>query len=141
MVERTENEEAQKSAGFERAMPILNNSTRDSTRSVLYDVTKPTPLLDDLRQDSIRSWQRQTSRQGRRTIGDDAPSSGSCSTSLPCVVYSIPVSSNQPTNQASNRNTTMSISYEEALATLQSMFGETWSREDLDTVLRHKQGQ
>jgi hypothetical protein len=35
----------------------------------------------------------------------------------------------------------MSISYEEALATLQSMFGETWSREDLDTVLRHKQGQ
>jgi hypothetical protein len=34
----------------------------------------------------------------------------------------------------------MSISYEEALATLQSMFGETWTRESLDSVLRHQQG-
>jgi hypothetical protein len=35
----------------------------------------------------------------------------------------------------------MSISYEEALATLQSMFGESaWSRDDLDAVLRHQQG-
>jgi hypothetical protein len=35
---------------------------------------------------------------------------------------------------------TMSISYEEALETLQSMFGEAWTREGLDTVLRHKNG-
>lgn len=34
----------------------------------------------------------------------------------------------------------MSISYEEALETLQSMFGEKWTRDDLDTVLRHHQG-
>lgn len=34
----------------------------------------------------------------------------------------------------------MSISYEEALETLQSMFGESWTRENLDTVLRHQQG-
>ena len=34
----------------------------------------------------------------------------------------------------------MSISYEEALATLEGMFGEQWSREQLDTVLRHQQG-
>lgn len=34
----------------------------------------------------------------------------------------------------------MSISYEEALATLQSMFGEPWTRETLDAVLRHQQG-
>jgi hypothetical protein len=52
-------------------------------------------------------------------------------------------SNQRTTNKAINILTTasMSISYEEALATLQSMFGETWSREDLDTVLRHKQGQ
>jgi hypothetical protein len=52
-------------------------------------------------------------------------------------------SNQRTTNKAINNPTTasMSISYEEALATLQSMFGETWSREDLDTVLRHKQGQ
>ena len=34
----------------------------------------------------------------------------------------------------------MSISYEEALATLQSMFGEPWTRETLDAVLRHEKG-
>lgn len=34
----------------------------------------------------------------------------------------------------------MSISYEEALATLEGMFGENWSRDDLDTVLRNQQG-
>lgn len=34
----------------------------------------------------------------------------------------------------------MSISYEEALGTLQSMFGDQWTRDDLDTVLRHHQG-
>ena len=34
----------------------------------------------------------------------------------------------------------MSISYEEALSTLQAMFGEPWTRETLDTVLRHFQG-
>lgn len=34
----------------------------------------------------------------------------------------------------------MSISYEEALATLQSMFGETWTREELDSVLRFQKG-
>ena len=34
----------------------------------------------------------------------------------------------------------MSISYEEALATLESMFGHSWSREQLDAVLRDKQG-
>lgn len=34
----------------------------------------------------------------------------------------------------------MSISYEEALATLQAMFAEPWTRESLDTVLRHFQG-
>lgn len=34
----------------------------------------------------------------------------------------------------------MSITYEEALATLQSMFGEPWTRESLDSVLRHFKG-
>ena len=34
----------------------------------------------------------------------------------------------------------MSISYEEALSTLESMFGEPWTRQTLDTVLRHYQG-
>jgi hypothetical protein len=34
----------------------------------------------------------------------------------------------------------MSITYEEALATLQSMFGEPWNRDTLDTVLRHQKG-
>lgn len=34
----------------------------------------------------------------------------------------------------------MSLSYEEALSTLQSMFGETWSKESLDAVLRHFEG-
>jgi hypothetical protein len=34
----------------------------------------------------------------------------------------------------------MSISYEEALATLQAMFGEPWTRETLDAVLRHEKG-
>ena len=34
----------------------------------------------------------------------------------------------------------MSISYEEALATLQAMFGDPWTRETLDTVLRHEKG-
>ena len=34
----------------------------------------------------------------------------------------------------------MSISYEEALSTLQAMFGEPWTRESLDAVLRHFQG-
>jgi hypothetical protein len=34
----------------------------------------------------------------------------------------------------------MSISYEEALSTLQAMFAEPWTRENLDAVLRHHQG-
>jgi len=34
----------------------------------------------------------------------------------------------------------MSISYEEALAALQSMFGEPWTRQTLDAVLRHEKG-
>ncbi len=34
----------------------------------------------------------------------------------------------------------MSISYEEALATLQAMFGEPWTRATLDAVLRHEKG-
>lgn len=34
----------------------------------------------------------------------------------------------------------MSISYEEALSTLQAMFGAPWTRELLDSVLRHQQG-
>lgn len=34
----------------------------------------------------------------------------------------------------------MSITYEEALSTLQSMFGEPWNRDNLDTVLRHQKG-
>ncbi|GKY94222.1 hypothetical protein MPSEU_000388000 [Mayamaea pseudoterrestris] len=34
----------------------------------------------------------------------------------------------------------MSISYEEALSTLQAMFGESWTRQYLDTVLRSQQG-
>jgi len=34
----------------------------------------------------------------------------------------------------------MSISYEEALSTLQAMFSEPWTRDTLDTVLRHYQG-
>jgi hypothetical protein len=34
----------------------------------------------------------------------------------------------------------MSLSYEEALSTLQSMFGETWSKESLDAILRHFEG-
>ena len=37
-------------------------------------------------------------------------------------------------------SSTMSITYEEALSTLESMFGENWSRDDLDVVLRHKNG-
>jgi hypothetical protein len=34
----------------------------------------------------------------------------------------------------------MSISYEEALSTLQAMFGEPWTRQTLDAVLRHEKG-
>jgi hypothetical protein len=34
----------------------------------------------------------------------------------------------------------MSITYEEALATLEAMFGEPWTREKLDAVLRHEKG-
>ena len=34
----------------------------------------------------------------------------------------------------------MSITYEEALSTLQNMFGEPWNRDTLDTVLRHQKG-
>jgi len=34
----------------------------------------------------------------------------------------------------------MAISYEEALSTLQSMFGPPWTRDSLDTVLRHQKG-
>jgi hypothetical protein len=34
----------------------------------------------------------------------------------------------------------MSISYEEALATLEAMFGEPWERDTLDSVLRHHKG-
>lgn len=34
----------------------------------------------------------------------------------------------------------MSISYEEALSTLQAMFGDPWSRDSLDSVLRHYKG-
>lgn len=34
----------------------------------------------------------------------------------------------------------MSITYEEALATLQSMFAEPWTRDTLDLVLRHQKG-
>jgi hypothetical protein len=34
----------------------------------------------------------------------------------------------------------MSITYEDALATLQSMFGEPWTRDSLDAVLRHQKG-
>lgn len=34
----------------------------------------------------------------------------------------------------------MSITYEEALATLQSMFAEPWTRDTLDSVLRHQKG-
>ena len=34
----------------------------------------------------------------------------------------------------------MSITYEEALGTLQAMFGEPWTRESLDAVLRHEKG-
>ncbi len=34
----------------------------------------------------------------------------------------------------------MAISYEEALATLQAMFTEPWTRESLDAVLRHEKG-
>lgn len=34
----------------------------------------------------------------------------------------------------------MSISYEEALATLSAMFGPPWTQDSLDTVLRHYQG-
>eukprot|EP00540_Astrosyne_radiata_P001697 CAMPEP_0116842350 /NCGR_PEP_ID=MMETSP0418-20121206/11462_1 /TAXON_ID=1158023 /ORGANISM="Astrosyne radiata, Strain 13vi08-1A" /LENGTH=289 /DNA_ID=CAMNT_0004472939 /DNA_START=51 /DNA_END=920 /DNA_ORIENTATION=- len=34
----------------------------------------------------------------------------------------------------------MSITYEEALATLESMFGSPWNRDSLDTVLRHFEG-
>lgn len=35
---------------------------------------------------------------------------------------------------------TMSISYEEALGTLTSMFGDPWTQDSLDTVLRHYKG-
>jgi hypothetical protein len=38
------------------------------------------------------------------------------------------------------RQNIMSITYEEALATLQAMFGEPWTRETLDKVLRHEKG-
>jgi hypothetical protein len=34
----------------------------------------------------------------------------------------------------------MSITYEEALSTLESMFGSPWDREHLDLILRHFQG-
>jgi hypothetical protein len=34
----------------------------------------------------------------------------------------------------------MSLSYEEALATLQSMFAEPWTRDTLDAILRHQKG-
>ena len=34
----------------------------------------------------------------------------------------------------------MSITYEEALSTLEAMFGEPWTRETLDKVLRHEKG-
>ena len=34
----------------------------------------------------------------------------------------------------------MAITYEEALATLEAMFGEPWTRETLDAVLRHEKG-
>ncbi|KAL3911426.1 MAG: hypothetical protein SGARI_001655 [Bacillariaceae sp.] len=34
----------------------------------------------------------------------------------------------------------MSISYEEALSTLQAMFGDPWTRDTLDAVLRHEKG-
>ena len=34
----------------------------------------------------------------------------------------------------------MTITYEEALSTLESMFGEPWDREHLDLILRHFQG-
>lgn len=34
----------------------------------------------------------------------------------------------------------MAISYEEALATLQAMFADPWTRESLDAVLRHEKG-
>lgn len=34
----------------------------------------------------------------------------------------------------------MSITYEEALGTLEAMFGEPWTRETLDAVLRHEKG-
>jgi hypothetical protein len=34
----------------------------------------------------------------------------------------------------------MALSYEEALSTLQSMFGETWTKEGLDSVLRYFEG-
>ncbi|VEU37450.1 unnamed protein product [Pseudo-nitzschia multistriata] len=34
----------------------------------------------------------------------------------------------------------MGITYEEALATLEAMFGDPWTRESLDAVLRHEKG-
>ena len=34
----------------------------------------------------------------------------------------------------------MSITYEDALATLEAMFGDPWTRETLDAVLRHEKG-
>lgn len=34
----------------------------------------------------------------------------------------------------------MAITYEEALATLEAMFGDPWTRETLDAVLRHEKG-
>jgi hypothetical protein len=34
----------------------------------------------------------------------------------------------------------MAITYEEALATLEAMFGAPWTRESLDAVLRHEKG-
>ncbi len=34
----------------------------------------------------------------------------------------------------------MSITYEEALSTLEAMFGSPWTRETLDAVLRHEKG-
>lgn len=34
----------------------------------------------------------------------------------------------------------MSITYEDALSTLEAMFGAPWTRETLDTILRHEKG-
>lgn len=42
--------------------------------------------------------------------------------------------------QVHNSEATMSITYEEALSTLTSMFGPPWTQETLDAVLRHHEG-